>query len=83
MSKVAIAVHDALIPDAQWRDNLEKGLSFHVDLDPKTGHYLYESVKAFPRAVMYDGEMYVFTGWNSDTGHVYYKTGRKIATPVR
>jgi hypothetical protein len=39
----------------------------------------YEQVKKLPAALAYDGDVFVRTGWNSDKGEVYYRTGMPAA----
>jgi hypothetical protein len=39
----------------------------------------YSIYKALPAAVTFQGRAYGRTGWNSDTGHAYYKTGQPFA----
>lgn len=39
----------------------------------------YDSYKQLPNAVEFGGEVYGKTGWNSDHGEAYYKTGTAVA----
>lgn len=39
----------------------------------------YDHFAALPNAAELDGRTYVKTGWNSDRGRAYYKTGRPVA----
>ena len=38
--------------------------------------------KTLPAAVTYGGIAYGRTGWNSDRGHAYYKTGQRFAVAL-
>jgi hypothetical protein len=40
----------------------------------------YDQYKVLPHAAELEGRVYVKTGWNSDRGRAYYKTGRQFAT---
>jgi len=51
------------------------------DLDDHD-NYTYDEVKTLPRVLEYDGQIFARTGWNSDSGNVYYMTGTKIAKGV-
>jgi hypothetical protein len=42
----------------------------------------YEDYEMLPDAVELKGRIYVKTGWNSDRGRAYYKTGRPIAKAI-
>lgn len=42
----------------------------------------YDDYERLPNAVELDGRMYVKTGWNSDRGRAYYKTGRPVAKAI-
>ena len=39
----------------------------------------YDAFRSLPRAVVYDGEVYARTGWNSDRREVYYSNKMKVA----
>ena len=39
----------------------------------------YDQFAALPHAAEFEGRTYVKTGWNSDLGRAYYKTGRSFA----
>jgi len=38
--------------------------------------------KVLPAAVTCEGIAYGLTGWNSDRGHAYYKTGQRLAVAL-
>jgi len=48
----------------------------HMKLDAP---FEWEQVKKLPAALAYSGEVFVRTGWNSDKGEVYYRTGMPAA----
>jgi hypothetical protein len=48
----------------------------HMKLDAP---FEYEQVKKLPAAMAFDGAVFVRTGWNSDKGEVYYRTGMPAA----
>lgn len=43
----------------------------------------YDGYEKSPVALSYKGKAYGRTGWNSDTGHVYYCTRKAFATKFR
>ena len=50
-------------------------------LDVNAGASCYEDVVKLPKALSYEGRVYVRTGFNSDTGVVTYKPN-PVAYPV-
>ena len=42
----------------------------------------YAEFAAAPGAVSYDGERFARSAWNSDTGRIYYRTRKPIASGV-
>jgi hypothetical protein len=73
---------DYLVPESAWEIDGHKGLTFRIAMDVN-GYYTYDSVRTMPKVVEYDGRIYARTGWNSDTGEVYYKetSTDKLALP--
>jgi hypothetical protein len=73
---------DYLVPKSAWEIDGHKGLSFGLSMDGN-GYYTYDSVKALPEVVEYDGRLYCRTGWDSDEGEVFYKetSADKLARP--
>ena len=49
----------------------------HMKLDAP---FEWEQVKKLPAAMAFEGEVFVRTGWNSDKGEVYYRTGMPAAS---
>jgi len=67
---------DYLVPEP-WKIEGEHGLTFRIVQDEK-GYYSHSEVRKLPEVVEYDGRLYRRTGWNSDTGAVYYKEVAKV-----
>ena len=42
----------------------------------------YDDLKKLPVGLLFEGECYGRTGWNSDRGVAYYSTRKKLATPL-
>jgi hypothetical protein len=64
---------NALVPVSVWQESYgirRKCLDFYYD-----GDY-----HQWPKAVEYEGRVYVLTGYNSDTNRIHYKEG-KVAYP--
>ena len=53
-----------------WKDPETPHTWLHLHLDPP---FDWDQVKALPKVLKYDGDTFVRTGWNSDTGTVYYR----------
>ena len=41
--------------------------------------YDWESVKRLPEVLEFEGDIFVRTGWNSDTGRAYYRNHMLVA----
>lgn len=54
-------------------------LNLEIPIDPSNGYYTYENLQKLPKVLKYDGRVYVRTGWNSDVGRAYYRTGLPVA----
>jgi hypothetical protein len=42
----------------------------------------FDAYQALPQAVSYNGTLMGLTGWNSDTGHVYYQSNALLVKKV-
>ena len=71
-----------LVPKVEWTYEGDRGITFQIERDG--GYYLFHSVKAMPKVVEYKGELFARTGWNSDSGEVYYKARKagELARPA-
>jgi len=39
-------------------------------------------LKNLPKVIEFDGRLHKLTGWNSDYGQAYYKTGQLVARSI-
>lgn len=61
-----------LVPESTWEIDGQKGMTLRID-NYADGYYSFDDVKVLPKVVEYNGQIYRRTGWNSDTGEVFYK----------
>ena len=71
---LAVAIADALVVDNAHTDGNGQGW-LTVRIEPND----YAGFKRLPQAVAFEGRTYGFSGWNSDTGAVWYRTGVPVA----
>jgi hypothetical protein len=65
-----------MVPTSTWKVEWQRGLTFRIAIN-EDGYYAYDSVKALPEVVEHDDRLYRRTGWNSDTGEVFYREASK------
>jgi len=77
-----VKLTDYLVPEP-WTTPDGRGLNLRIGTD-KDGYFAYSEVRKLPDVVEYEGCFYRRTGWNSDTGVVYYKETKKelLARPA-
>jgi hypothetical protein len=72
-------ISDAMIPEQHYENGREKVLVFRMSGPIEQNFYTGDEFLSFPKVVEFRGQLYVKNGWNSETGLVFYRTGKEIA----
>lgn len=68
MTKSATPIKDCYVPSEVYALEGTYWMEISINGD-------YESYRAMPNGLTYEGKTYRKTAWNSDTGRVYYREG--------